>query len=204
MGKTRLVLHALEQLDLGACTAYAPSANTTGFNAFFKWCSEQKSRLVLVADECDESTAGKLRDSIVHHDLPVTLITINKIEDGDIRPTSRDLRVHVEPMTEADIIRILDSSMKLGKTQVFAIARITGGFVKLARVVAEAVARDQTGGFDLAALVNVDMIRDAVRSLLGVPIEALRWLGVVALFSEVHVDATDAGSDLALVTERAC
>jgi hypothetical protein len=199
VGKTRLVLHALEQLDLGACTAYAPSANTGGFNAFFKWCGEQRSRVVLVVDECDEPTAGKLRDSIVLHDLPIILITINKIEDGDTKATSRDLRVHVAPMSEDDIVRILDASTKLGKTRIFAISRITGGFVKLAQVVAEAVERDQTGAFDPAALVTVDVIRDAVRSLLGVSGEALRWLGMVALFSEVSTSGSDAGSEIALL-----
>ena len=57
--------------------------------------------------------------------------------------------------------------------------------------------------FDPTALVNVDIIRDAVRSLLGVPVEALRWLGVVSLFSEVQIAASDDNSDLVLLASFA-
>lgn len=202
VGKTRLVLHTLAQLDLGACTVYAPNPSASGFNAFFKWCGEHRARLVLVVDECDEATAMQLRKTVENDNLPVLLVTINKIEDPDIRATDRDLRVHVARMTEDDIVRILDDGT-IDKPRIFAIARITGGFVKLARVVAEAVARDRDSVFDLSSLVTVDIIRDAVRSLLGVPDEALRWLGAVALFSEVGIDSAETGSDLAILAKFA-
>lgn len=203
VGKSRLVLQALTELGIGASTVYAPNATAPSFNSFFKWCSENKARVVLAVDECDEATASRLRGDIVAHNLPIALITINKIEDSKITSGARDLRVPLDPMTEQDIIRILQASTKLDNGQIFAISKLVRGFVKLARVVGEAVERDRTGAFDPAGLVAVDKIRVAVQSLLGVPDPALRWFGVVAMFSEVEVSSSADESDLARLAKFA-
>ncbi len=138
-----------------------------------------------------------MRNDAVEHDLPIVLITINKIEDPSITSSSGDLRVHLDPMNESDIVRILENSTRIDKPNIFAIARITGGFVKLARVVATAVERDQRKAFDSAALVTVDTIRDAVRALPGLSGDALLWLSGIALFSELRVGPSTDESDVA-------
>ena len=199
VGKTRLVLHALAQLDLGSCTVYAASPRAPAFPAFVRWCGDHNARMVLVVDECDEAAAMALRQELLERQQPTLLVTINKIEDREIRSDGSDLRIHLDPMREDDIVRILDDGI-LDKSRIFAIAHITGGFVKLARVVAEAAARDLASVFDPSTLITVDTIQVAVRSLLRFPDAAMRWLGAVALFSEVRIDSSEPGSELEYIT----
>lgn len=203
VGKTRLVLEALSQTGAHAATVYAPNPHGSTFTAFYRWATWHRreiARLVLVVDECDEATAMRLRGDAFDHELAIVLITINKVEDPDIRSSAGDLRIHLAPMTGPDVTRIIQGAARLDQSVLMRIADITGGFVKLAIVVAKAIARDPQQVFNTSTLVTTDTVRHAVANLPGLSEEAMLWLSGVALFSEIRTIETDADSDIALLS----
>lgn len=198
VGKTRLVLEALQRAGMAASTVYAANPGAGHFDSLFQWIATAGARTVLVVDECTETRADSLRRDAVDRGLAILLITIGHVEDDEIDTLPPDRRIPLEPMRETDVVRILQASTRIDPTSIARIAHITGGFIRLAGVVATAV-QVQGNAFDTAALVRVDAIQQAVRSLPGVGDDALRWLSAIALFGDIRSDATGDDSEQAIL-----
>jgi len=200
VGKSRIVLEAIRQLQLEGFVAYARSPGVN-VNKLVDHIRMQRASCILVVDECDEHNAGVLRELLSTTDAG--LITIGADREGLAwRPPSGDTLVRLQPLPENVISKVLEGNTGLSADARAWIASQTGGFIKLAQLVGTELARDDAALGDLGQLSASTEVERALIRMMGNDAKKVELLKLLACFATIDSSPGIEGSELSRLAEK--
>jgi hypothetical protein len=165
VGKSRLVLEAIRELQLTSLIAYASSPGPQ-VDQLVTHLRTHGASCIVIVDECDEANAAVLRERL--SSTQAGLITIGADREGNAsRAPSGDSLVRLQPMDPGVISKVLSANKALDQDTRNWIAAHTGGYIRLAKIVGDELARDQSAVSDLSKLSAVTAVEHALVRMVG-------------------------------------